>query len=129
MHQKLERYAAQAFSLLYGHWLIAESDFEFLQPDEDTLIILGRAIVIDGSPLYITEVTEVEQGAPSKIRYSYQFRNEDEQGFVRYDSASHGRPEPYHHKHEYGRPIRSTAGPPTLIEFLREVEETLSKGP
>jgi hypothetical protein len=129
MHPKLERYAARAFSLLHGHWLIAERDFQFVQPDEDILIIKGRAVVLDGSALYITERIEIEQEILSKSRYSYQFRNEGERGFFRYDSASPGRPEPYHHKHEYGKSIQPTAGPPDLFEFLREVEDALGKEP
>lgn len=87
---------------------------------------MGRAVVIDGSPLYLTERIKIEQAAIKKVRYSYQFRNPDEPGFFRYDDASHGRPEPYHHKHRYGKPIQPTVGPPTLFEFLREVEDTLS---
>ena len=129
MDPRLERYVARAFSLIHGHWLIAESRIEFVQPDESTLGISGRATTIDGSPLYITENTEVELGELCTVDYSYQFRNPDEAGFFRYDSASHGRPEPYHHKHEYGKPIRPMAKPPTLFEFLREVEEALRQEP
>jgi hypothetical protein len=128
MHPKLERYAARAFSFLHGHWVIAESRFEFAHPDDASLIISGRAIGFDGSPLYIHEAMEMEQEMLVKVDYSYQFRNEGDQGFFRYDDASHGRPDPYHHKHEYQKPIQSTTTPPTLFEFLREVEDTLTKG-
>ncbi|MBI3949252.1 MAG: hypothetical protein HY314_02190 [Acidobacteria bacterium] len=129
MHPKLERYAARAYSRLYGHWLIGEGRFEFVQPDDYTVVISGRAMAIDGSPLYLVARIEVEQDILSQSRYSYQFRNEDEPGFFRYDDASHGRPEPYHHKHAYGKPIEPTTRPPTLFEFLREVEEMLMREP
>lgn len=127
MHPNLERYTARAFSLLHSHWLIAEGHFEFAEPDEHTLIISGRAIGLDASPLYISETIDVEHGVLLKVDYSYQFRNEGDKGFFRYDDASHGRPEPYHHKHEYGKPIRSMTDPPTLFEFLRAVEVAVSK--
>jgi hypothetical protein len=126
MDPKLERYVARIFSLLHSHWLIADSHFEFLQPDDSTLGISGRAVTIDGSRLYITENTEVELGELRTVDYSYQFRNPDELGFFRYDSASHGRPDPYHHKHEHGKPTRPVEAPPTVLDFLREVENTLA---
>jgi hypothetical protein len=126
MGPSLERYRAKAYSFLIGHWLIVEARFDFLLPSQDVLKIVGRATLLDRSTIYLTEMIRVDEGRPHKIGYSYQFRTEDEPGFFRYDDASHGRPEPYHHKHESGKPIRLLARPPTLFEFLREVEDTLT---
>jgi hypothetical protein len=127
MDPSLERYSAKTYSLLTGHWLIVEGRFNFLSPSEDVLKITGEAVLLDGSKMYLTEMSRVDQGQLDKIGYSYQFRTEDQPGFFRYDDASHGRPEPYHHKHEYGKSIRPTTTPPTLFEFLREVETTLAR--
>ena len=129
MDPSLERYSAKMYSLLTGYWLIADEWFDFLLPSEDVLKISGEAVLLDGSKIYVTEMTRVDEGKLSKIGYSYQFRTEDQPGFFRYDDASHGRPEPYHHKHEYGKSIQPTTRPPNLFEFLREVEDVLGKEP
>jgi hypothetical protein len=126
MIPQLERYAARAFSLLHSHWRILESHFAF----EETLMafqIAGHAELIDGSTLYIRETVTAEAQALQKTGYAYQFRHEGDAGFSRYDSASHGRPAPYHHKHTNTGSIRPRREPPTLIEMMNEVEQALAK--
>lgn len=122
----LERYAARAFSLLHNHWCIVEGFFEF-EEAHDGLGIVGHAELIDGSSLYIREVVKVEAQTLRKMVYSCQFRHEEEDGFFRYDSASHGRPIPYHHKHTSTGQILPRGEPPTLMDVLKEVEKTLSQ--
>jgi len=102
---RLERYAARAYSLLTNYWFIADSHFDFLHARPGAVEIFGRAQLLDSSMLYITEVTEIRHGRLGKIDYSYQFRHEGEDGFFRYDNASHGRPGPNHHKHLGGKRI------------------------
>jgi len=98
MIPRLEQYAARAFSLLHNHWCTVESFFEF-EEAHDGLGIAGYAELIDGSSSYVREVVKVEAQTLRKTVYAYQFRHEGENGFFRYDSASHGQPIPYHHKH------------------------------
>jgi hypothetical protein len=71
-------------------------------------------------------MTKVVERKLLKTGYSYQFRVPDHPGFFRYDDTPHGRPEPYHHEHEHGMSIQPAAGPPSLFDFLREVEAVIA---
>jgi len=126
MDPSLERYVAKAYSLLTGYWFIADAEFDFLTLGEDEVQIVGRAQLIDGSMIYIREVTLSQKGILTKADYSFQFRDEEDEGFFRYDSASHGRPKPYHHKHVKGKPPTKVKHPPTLLEFFKEIENVIT---
>jgi hypothetical protein len=126
MNPHLERYTARFYSLLSNHWLIVDHHFAVTNPSEGDLRIKGRAEVWDGSPLYVTEVLVFAGRQATKVDYSYQFRREDEAGFFRYDSESHGRPQPYHHKHADQQPICDVDRAPNLFEVLKEIEMILT---
>jgi len=126
MHPRLERYVTRVYSLLSNHWLIVDRQVDFVDVGEGSARIKGRVIILDGSPLYLKEAVMMQDDEPTKVDYSYQFRNEDEPGFFRYDSESHGRPQSYHHKHAYQRPIREIETAPGLLDILKEIDSILT---
>jgi hypothetical protein len=68
----------------------------------------------------------MQDDEPTKVDYSCQLRNENEPGFFRYDSESHGRPQPYHHKHAYQHPICEIETAPGLLDILKEIDSILT---
>ena len=125
MHPRLERYITRLHSLIWNHWLIIDRQVDFISLSDRAIRIQGRITVLDGSLLYWREIV-IRQGHETiKVDYGYQFRTEDELGFFRYDSESHGRPQPYHHKHTYQQPIRELETAPSLFDMLKEIEAIL----
>jgi hypothetical protein len=126
MNPRLEGYRMRLYALLGGHWLVVDHREDEVSRSENDVKIAGRAEIYDGSTLYFTEVVIIQSNQPTKIDYSYQFRNENDPGFFRYDCESHGRPQPYHHKHAYKQPSCHIDRAPDLLDILNEIELILS---
>jgi len=126
MDPKLNRYLLRLYSHLKNRWFIVDdSNLNEERLSGTAVKVAGRLEIIDGSILYFTEVVIMKGNQPIKVDYSYQFRTENEPGFFRCDPESHGRPEPYHHKHVYNQPIRQVESAPDLFDILREIDSLL----
>jgi len=115
----LDQYLHRILSIVSNHWIVTEIEPQEIKQTAEDLYVKLKLSTIEGSAVHLREYVVLTADTIDRKDYSYQFRYEDQAGFLRYDNAHK-----VHHKHASGEIVEQDATP-RLIDFLREIEQII----
>ena len=100
---------------------------KYFGPDGNTTYLKSNVIFIDSSRLEIALFIKEVHGTVSIGKYRYQYMNNQQHIFFRYDNAPHHPEIPSHPHHKHIERLVVSTNPPSLKEILNEISAIILK--